>query len=68
MTNIRGSKQGKWRIVTMSGDSNCVQVRWDNGMIVVGNSMLPDGPVLSYTEDERAAFLDGAKRRVQRWQ
>jgi hypothetical protein len=45
----------------MSGDSNCVQVRSDDGMIVVGNSRFPDGPFLSYTNDEWAAFLDGAK-------
>jgi hypothetical protein len=45
----------------MSGDSNCVQVKSDDDMIVVGNSRLPDGPFLSYTIDEWAAFLHGAK-------
>lgn len=57
-----GSRQSPWRIATMSGDSNCVQVRWDNAMIVVENSRFPNGPFLSYTKDEWAPFLDGAKQ------
>lgn len=56
------SEQSPWRIAKMSGDSNCVQVRSDDGMIVVGNSRFPEGPFLSYTKDEWAAFLDGAKQ------
>jgi hypothetical protein len=31
-------------------------------MIVLGNSRFVDGPFLSYTRDEWAAFLDGAKK------
>jgi hypothetical protein len=46
----------------MSGGTNCVQVKSQNGMIVVGNSRLADGPFLSYTRDEWTAFLDGAKK------
>jgi len=61
MTSTPGSKESPWRIAKMSGDSNCVQVRWDNDMIIVGNSRHPDGPFLSYTKDEWKAFLDGAK-------
>jgi hypothetical protein len=60
--NTSGSEKSLWRIATMSQDTNCVQVRGDNDMIVVGNSRLPDGPFLSYTKDEWAAFLDGAKK------
>lgn len=62
MTNITNSTQNPWRIAKMSGDSNCVQVRFDNDMIVIGNSRFPDGPFLSYTKDEWTAFLDGAKK------
>jgi len=45
----------------MSAGENCVQVRSDGDMIVVGNTRSPDGPFLSYTSAEFAAFLDGAK-------
>ena len=46
----------------MSGGTNCVQVKSQDDMIVVGNSRLVDGPFLSYTHDEWTAFLDGAKK------
>jgi uncharacterized protein DUF397 len=51
-----------WRISSLSAGSNCVQVKSANGMIVVGDSKNPDGHVLSYTRQEWAAFLEGAKR------
>jgi Domain of unknown function (DUF397) len=57
-----GSQRSPWRIAKRSGDSNCVQVRSDNDLIVVGSSRFPEGPFLSYTKDEWAAFLDGAKK------
>jgi Domain of unknown function (DUF397) len=31
-------------------------------MIIIGNSRLADGPCISYTRDEWAAFLDGVKK------
>jgi hypothetical protein len=62
MVNTSGSEKSLWRIATMSQDTNCVQVRGDHDMIVIGNSRFPDGPFLSYTRDEWAAFLDGAKK------
>jgi hypothetical protein len=62
MANTSGSKQSPWRIAKMSSTANCVQVKSDNDMIVVGNSRFPDGPFLSYTKDEWTAFLDGAKK------
>jgi hypothetical protein len=63
VTDTSDSKKSPWRIATMSQDTNCVQVRRDSGKdtIVVGNSRFPDGPFLSYTQAEWAAFLDGAK-------
>jgi Domain of unknown function (DUF397) len=62
VTDTSGSKMSPWRIARMSQDTNCVQVRSYNEMIQVGNSRFPGGPVLSYTKDEWAAFLDGAKK------
>jgi Domain of unknown function (DUF397) len=62
MTNTPHLGQSSWRIAKMSADANCVQVRSDNDMVIVGNSRFPDGPFLSYTKDEWIAFLDGAKK------
>jgi hypothetical protein len=56
------SEQDSWRTATMSGGANCVQVKSEDGMIIVGNSRLSEGPFLSYTRDEWVAFLDGAKK------
>ena len=56
------SERDSWRTATMSGGTNCVQVKSQYGMIIVGNSRYTDGPFLSYTHDEWAAFLDGAKK------
>lgn len=55
-------EQDSWRTATMSGGGNCVQVKSKDGMIIVGNSRLSDDPILSYTRDEWAAFLDGTKK------
>jgi len=60
--SISTSDQDSWRTATMSGGDNCVQVRSKDGMIIVGNSRLANGPFLSYTRDEWVAFLDGAKK------
>jgi len=60
MTSSRPMR-GPWRTAKMSAGENCVQVRSDGDMIVVGNTRSPDGPFLSYTSAEFAAFLDGAK-------
>ena len=55
-------EQDSWRTATMSGGGNCVQVKSKDGMIILGNSRLSQGPFLSYTRDEWTAFLDGAKK------
>ncbi len=54
--------ESSWHTATMSGGGNCVQVRSQDGMVVIGNSRFSEGPFLSYTHDEWAAFLDGAKK------
>lgn len=54
-------EENSWYIAKKSGGGNCVQVKSQDGMILVGNSRFVDGPFLSYTRDEWAAFLDGAK-------
>lgn len=52
-----------WRKSTRSGaQGNCVEVApLPTGSIAVRNSRHPDGPALIFTNDEMAAFVDGAK-------
>lgn len=49
-----------WRTSTFSGGTNCVQVGSTDGMIMIGDTKNPD-QVLSYSRQEWAAFLEGAK-------
>lgn len=46
-----------------SGASNCVEVGHGVDRVLVRDSKDPDGPVLSFTPDEWAAFLTGCRRR-----
>jgi hypothetical protein len=62
MESTSNAKESSWHTATMSGGGNCVQVKSQDGMIVIGNSRFADGPFISYTQDEWAAFLDGAKK------
>jgi Domain of unknown function (DUF397) len=50
-----------WRKSTRSQQSGqCVELARVAGMIGVRDSKDPDGPVLVFTAEEFAAFLDGA--------
>lgn len=51
-----------WRTAVKSGWANCIKVARRAGVIVVGDTKQPDGPVLCYTIQEWDAFLDGAKK------
>lgn len=62
MMSISSAVEDSWYTATMSGGGNCVQVKRHDGMVVIGNSRFVNGPFLSYTNDEWAAFLDGAKK------
>jgi Domain of unknown function (DUF397) len=62
MSYTPSSTPSPWRIATASASTDCVQVRSEGSMIIVGNSRFPDGPFLSYTPGEWSAFLDGAKK------
>jgi hypothetical protein len=44
------------------GDNDCVEMRRHGQTIQVRDSKHPDGPALSYTPSEFAAWLDGAKK------
>ena len=53
----------KWTKATASNSGgNCVQARRTSGGVEVSDSKEPAGPVLSYTDAEWTAFLDGARK------
>ena len=51
-----------WRKAAKSAATNCIKVARRNGIIVIGDTKNPAGPVLSYSRDKFDAFLDGAKK------
>ena len=51
-----------WRRSTASAEGNCVEVAFASESILVRNSRDPLGPVLSFSPEEWAAFLEGANR------
>jgi len=55
----------EWRKATASNPSgSCVQVaKAGTDWVALRNSRDPNGPVLLFTRNEVAAFLDGAKKR-----
>jgi hypothetical protein len=51
----------EFRRSSFCGNGACVQVAVDGDAVQVRDSKDPGGPVLEFTADEWAAFLDGAK-------
>lgn len=50
-----------WRKAYRCDGGTCVQVAESNGAILISDSKVPDGPVLSYTPIEFREFIAGAK-------
>jgi hypothetical protein len=51
----------RWHKANASGLAGCVELA-RQAIILIRDSKDPDGPVLAYTVEEWAAFLDGAKK------
>ncbi|BFU43477.1 DUF397 domain-containing protein [Krasilnikovia sp. MM14-A1004] len=52
----------RWRKSNVSGDGGCVEVAYVNGVISVRDTKdQGNGPVLTFSEREWAAFLAGAR-------
>jgi hypothetical protein len=52
---------GTWRKSTASATSNCVEVSFAGEFILMRHSRSPQGPVLSFSHPEWAAFLTGVR-------
>ena len=54
----------EWKKSTRSGGNSgqCVEVRRHGGAVQVRDSKDPNGPVLTFTNAEWGAFVDGATR------
>jgi hypothetical protein len=50
-----------WRVARDCDAGSCVRVAPNEGMIVIGDTKNPDGPVLSYSRAEWVAFVDGIR-------
>jgi hypothetical protein len=57
------TSERRWRKASASNsNSQCVEVAADGRAILVRDSKDPDGPRLSFSKGELAAFVDGIKR------
>lgn len=51
-----------WRVARHCDGGSCIRVAPHKGMIVIGDTKNPDGPVLSYSHDEWLAFVKGIRQ------
>lgn len=51
-----------WRVARDCDGGSCIRVAPHKGMIVIGDTKNPDGPVLSYSHDEWLAFVKGIRQ------
>jgi Domain of unknown function (DUF397) len=51
-----------WRVARDCDAGTCIRVAPHKGMIVIGDTKNPDGPVLSYSHDEWLTFVKGIRQ------
>jgi len=51
-----------WRVARNCDGGSCIRVASSAGMIVIGDTKNPRGPVLSYTRAEWDAFVTGIRQ------
>lgn len=51
-----------WRVARRCDGGNCVQIAPSGDRIVIGDSKVPDGPVLAYSRSEWRAFVEGIRQ------
>jgi hypothetical protein len=62
MEEVTASEGLTWRVSRTCDGGACVMVARDGEFVLVGNTAQPDGPKLSYTRAEVAAFAAAIKR------
>jgi metallophosphoesterase superfamily enzyme len=50
-----------WRVARNCNGGNCVRVASSRDIILIGDSKHPEGPALSYSREEFAAFVRGIR-------
>ena len=50
-----------WRRASRCASNGCVEIAFSGDSIVVRDSKRPDSPVLTYSSEEWASFIDGVK-------
>lgn len=50
-----------WKRSSHCSLDDCVEVRHDNGKVMLRHSKAPEGPVLTYSLDEWRAFVQGVQ-------
>jgi hypothetical protein len=51
-----------WRVARDCDGGSCIRVAPHAGMILIGDTKNPDGPVLSYSHAEWVAFVNGIRQ------
>ena len=51
-----------WRVARRCDGGSCVRVAASRGMILVGDSKNPDGPILAYTQANWRKFTEAVKK------
>ena len=51
-----------WRVARKCNGGACVRVAAHGDEIVIGSSKHPDEPVIAYSRDEWAAFVEGVRQ------
>jgi hypothetical protein len=62
MEEVTASEGLTWRVSRTCDGGTCVMVARDGESVLLGNTGKPDGPKLSFTRAEVAAFIAAVKR------
>lgn len=57
----RSATSPGWRTAKSCAAGNCVQVATRDGLVLIGDTKNPGGPILTYSGAEWKEFLAGAK-------
>ena len=61
MQSGQSSQEPNWRVARACNGGACIQVASQGQGVVIGDSKVPDGPVLTYSSLEWNQFVAGVK-------